>query len=302
MKRDGIVASSGSVGSLATGGSLGVEQACRVPAVYARRSMRLATHRGTPMSARELPEVTVHLPGSGVTGLDQDEEYCVVEVDGRRRRIRFHDYGQVFSVPGLYERLFEEILCCNSPRVVTQLLQDELHTAGRDPRDLSVLDLGAGNGLVGAELAEMGAGPIVGVDLLDEARSAAARDRPGLYDDYLVLDMARSTETALQRLRAHQPDCLTCVAALGFNDVPPRAFANAFNLVSTPGWVAINLQERFLDGADKSGFSALLADMFERGAMVERARLRYRHRLSADGTPLHYVALVAEKQADVAVD
>lgn len=32
--------------------------------------------------------------------IDQDEEWCEVVVDGERRRIRFHDYSEVFKIPG----------------------------------------------------------------------------------------------------------------------------------------------------------------------------------------------------------
>lgn len=254
------------------------------------------------MRERERPDLTVRLPGDGAAGLDQDEEYCLVEIDGVRRRIRFHDYGEVFGVPGLYEHLFTELLCCNSPRVVTRLLHEELISAGEDPGDLAVLDFGAGNGLVAAELADIGASPIVGLDLIEEAKDAAERDRPGLYHEYLVADMAAPSEDDVRRLRAHHVSCLVCVAALGFGDVPPQAFANAFNLVSTPGWVAFNIRERFFEETDdESGFSTLLARMLAQGTITERARLRYRHRLSVDGTPLHYVAMVAEKRADVAL-
>jgi hypothetical protein len=36
--------------------------------------------------------------------LTQDEEWCVVRLNGEWREIRLHDYDELFSVPGLYER------------------------------------------------------------------------------------------------------------------------------------------------------------------------------------------------------
>ncbi|MGH3822900.1 MAG: methyltransferase, partial [Pseudonocardiaceae bacterium] len=48
--------------------------------------------------------------------LAQDEEWCEVVVEGERRRIRFHDYHEIYSIPGLYERLFYDTLGCESPR------------------------------------------------------------------------------------------------------------------------------------------------------------------------------------------
>lgn len=254
------------------------------------------------MPASRVSEFSIQLPNADSASLDQDEEYCVVEVDGRRKRVRFHDYGEIFKVRGLYEFLFEKTLRCNSPNVVAELLHEELLAEGEDPKNLQVLDFGAGNGMVAEELARIGADSIVGVDLLEEAKAAAERDRPGLYEDYVAVDMTEPPEDDLEALAQRDFNCLTCVAALGFGDVPPEAFANAFNLVSTPGWVAFNIRERFVEDGDESGFSALLTRMFDEGTLIERARLRYPHRISVSGDPLHYVAVVAEKQGDIAAD
>lgn len=232
-------------------------------------------------------------------GLDQDEEWCEVEVNGERRRIRFHDYAAIYEIPGLYEHLFGELLECNSPDVVCGLLRDALHGAGIDPGTLSVLDFGAGNGMVGERLDDCGAGSIVGVDLLPEARDAALRDRPGVYDDYLAVDLSALTDDQRATLEAHDFDALACVAALGFGDVPPVAFAEAFNLVSSPGWIAFNLRERFLDDEDAGGFGAFIARMFDEGVLEEHARRSYTHRISVAGEPLTYVAVVARKLRDV---
>ena len=48
-------------------------------------------------------------------------------------------------------------------------------------------------------------------------------------------------------LMRHDFDLMTCVAALGFGDIPPLAFAEAFNLVGSPGWIAFNIRDRFLE-------------------------------------------------------
>jgi SAM-dependent methyltransferase len=243
-------------------------------------------------------EVAIHLPDVTPGSLDQDQEYCEVEIEGRRRRVRFHAYHEIFSVPGLYESLFEKLLDCNSPGVVTSLLNEELAFEGEEPESLRVLDFGAGNGMVAEELTRIGVDSIVGVDILEVAKEAAERDRPGIYADYLATDMTAPAPPDLQALERHDFNCLTCVAALGFGDVPPAAFVNAFNLVSAPGWVAFNIRERLLGSQDESGFSALLHQMFDEGVMVERAREQYPHRRSTAGDRIPYVAMVAEKRAD----
>lgn len=241
-------------------------------------------------------------PRQAVGGLDQNEEWCEIELDGERRRIRLHDYAAIYDVPGLYEQLFAEQLACSSPQVVCDLLGSELDEAGVDPAALTALDFGAGNGMVGELVADLGVDSIVGIDLLPEARDAALRDRPGLYDDYLALDISELGCGDRAELEGHDFDVMTCVAALGFGDIPPIAFAEAFNLVSSPGWIAFNLRERLLDDEDPTGFGAFIPRMLNEGVLEERARMSYTHRVSVAGEPLTYLALVAAKRRDVPMD
>ena len=246
-------------------------------------------------------ELSLPPPQAG-SGLDQDEEWVEVELDGERRRIRLHDYGAIYDVPGLYEQVFYERLNCNSPDVVCGLLRAELERDGVDPAALTALDFGAGNGMVGELLADMGVASLVGIDLLPEARTAAHRDRPGLYEAYHVLDLSELRRSERARLDDHDFDLMVCVAALGFGDVPPIAFAEAFNLVAAPGWIAFNIRERFVEDEDSSGFGAFIGRMFDEGVLEERARVSYTHRVSVAGEPLTYLAIVACKQRDVPLD
>src|SRR3954451_9784224 len=230
---------------------------------------------------------------------DQDHEWCRVTVNGAKRKIRFHDYHEIYSVPGLYECLFYEHLACCSPQVVCGLLEDSLAATGVPSSMLRVLDLGAGNGMAGEELAELGADMIAGVDLLPEAAAAAERDRPGVYDDYLVLDLTELSGARRRELRKRLFNALVSVAALGFGDIPPRAFAEAFNLVSDGGWIAFNIKEHFLDDGEPTGFSRLIGKLLETGIVEQRAEKVYTHRLATNGDRLDYVAIVGIKRSDV---
>ena len=234
--------------------------------------------------------------------VDQDEEWCEVGVNGDARKLRFHDYGELYSVPGLYEQLFYEELECRSPETVCGLLLEELDKASVDPTDLRVFDVGAGNGMVGEELDRLGAGTLVGVDIIEEAAEATERDRPGLYDDYFVIDLTDIPADARKELEARRFNCLTSVAALGFGDIPPRAFAEAYNLVSDGGWLAFTIKEDFLGDEDKTGFSQLIEMMLDQGNLELRGQRRYRHRLSMMREPLHYVAMAARKRREVPLD
>jgi SAM-dependent methyltransferase len=244
-------------------------------------------------------EVSFSTRGGGAT---QDEEWCEITVDGERRRIRFHDYDEIFQVPGLYERIFHDHLQCRSPQEVCKLLAEELAKAGAAPDGMRAIDVGAGNGLVAEELRRIGVGPIVGADIIPEAAEAAERDRPELYEDYVVCDLTDLDDAERTRLAPEPADCMTTVAALGFADIPPAAFAAAFNLVRPGGWIAFNIKADFLDNGDRSGFKELILRMFDEGLLTECARRRYRHRMSITGEELMYVAVVGVKRGDIPED
>lgn len=240
----------------------------------------------------------IALPEPGLS-MEQDAEWCVVRIDDEWEQIRFHDYDEVYAVPGLYERLFYGILQCKSPATVCGLLEQEVRRTGSTPQNLRVLDLGAGNGMVGEELANLGVKTIVGVDNIEAAADATKRDRPGIYEDYLVTDIADVSDRRRVQLAGYEFNCLTCVAALGFGDIPPAAFVKAYDLVATGGWIAFNIKDDFLDGHDTSGFSRLIKAMNQEGALSIQVRKRYQHRLATDGRPLYYTAIVGIKLRDV---
>jgi predicted TPR repeat methyltransferase len=241
----------------------------------------------------------LRLPSVQQRRVSQDAEWCEVVVSGETRRIRFHDYDEVFKIPGLYEELFYRQLECCSPFRVANLIEDLLADYGQAPSDLRLLDIGAGNGMVGEELRARGVETIVGVDIIPEAKEATYRDRPEVYNDYFVTDLTDVPEQDEEELRKHDFNCMTTVAALGFGDIPPAAFLKALDLIDTPGWVAFNIKEDFLHEEDNSGFSRLVRLLSRERIIQIQAYRRYQHRLSIAGEPLHYVGMVARKLCDV---
>jgi hypothetical protein len=124
---------------------------------------------------------------------------------------------------------------------------------------------------------------------------AARRDRPGVYDDYVVADLEDLAPADRQRLRKRSLNCLITVAALGFGDVPPTAFARGYNLIADGGWLAMTIKEDFLDPGENSGFGQLVHQMIAHRSLEIHAHHRYCHRVSIAGEKLFYVALVARK-------
>jgi SAM-dependent methyltransferase len=231
--------------------------------------------------------------------LGQDEVFFSLVENGKNRRFRFHDYAEIYKRPGLYEQLFYDRLKCNSPVKVADLLKRALNTVREPVNELRVLDLGAGNGMMGEVLKQDGVARLVGADIIPEARDAAYRDRSEVYDDYYVADFRQLDTDMLEDLQEWSFDCLTCVAALGFGDIPPRAFFNAMKLLRTKGWLAFNIKETFLDSEEQTGFSRLVRELiFSKYLDIYHLEL-YRHRLSMEGTQLFYYALVGRMTASI---
>ena len=227
----------------------------------------------------------------------QNLEWCELLERDRWQKLRFHDYDQIYTRPGLYEHLFYGLLECRSPRRVIGLL--EAVRRDRNAGSVSAVDLGAGNGIVGEELRRAGASMVVGIDILPEARDAAARDRPGVYDDYLVDDFTQPRPASIRSLESARPDVLACVAALGFGDIPPLAFYNAASAIKIGGHLAFNIKEEFLDESYTHGFSELIRRLLKERVMRLEAWVRYRHRLSVSGRSLFYTAIVATKLQEI---
>jgi SAM-dependent methyltransferase len=249
---------------------------------------------------QEISDIEIRLPDGGAA-LDQDEEWYEVAISGETHRIRFHDYARTFSLPGVYEHLFYDALECDSPRTVCALLEEQLASEDREPEELRILDVGAGNGMVGERLQEMGADQIVGVDIIEEAAEATERDRPGVYDDYHVVDLTEIPESTQEELATRRFNCMTSVAALGFDDIPPDAFAEAFNLIEPGGLIGLSIKEEMVSGEDSSGFSRLIDNGIATHALDVKLERRYRHRLNTNGEPLYYVAMVVQKGSELPV-
>ncbi len=239
----------------------------------------------------------ISFPVSDPHALDQDEAYFLLKEGGVEERIRFHDYDRIYDHPGLYEQLFYQRLRCASPQKAKDLLAKVLHENRVELNELRVLDLGAGNGMVGDLL---DAARVVGVDISEHARQACERDRPNAYDAYYSIDMCRIEPAMLEELRRWKLDCLTCIAALGFGDIPVLAFANAFNLIVEGGWIVFNIKETFLQGSDRSGFSMLVKHLLLSDTLQVHHLERYRHGYSIDGRALFYYVLVGRKAANIA--
>ena len=262
----------------------------------------MATPAETPLHLAELPEahsgsapVLLPPPDDPNAG---DPEYCLVDEGGSWQPIRLEEHSFFWERPGVYEYLVRDLLEGQAAKTICRLLAREVESVGSHIERLRLLDFGAGNGWVGGELAELGAQWIFGIDRSPAAASAAARDNPGVYEEYLVMDMRRLSEAQRDRLMHFDFSGLASVEPLGADEPPPNAFTEAFNILAPGGWVAFHLHEEALLGQRESRFAPLIRQMVESGAISLQARERYRHRLTTQGDPLVHVAFVGRKQRD----
>ncbi|MFI9380590.1 methyltransferase domain-containing protein [Kutzneria sp. NPDC052558] len=213
-----------------------------------------------------------------------DGEYVALADD---EVVHLHDYPRIYAVPGLYEHIVQDLLQCRSPQVVAEAF---LRLAP-DPAALTVLDFGSGTGLVGELLRSGGATRVIGVDALPAARDACLRDRPTTYSDYLLGDLASTTDPLLPQLRAHHPTALISAGAFGGTHAPPAALLNALSLLPPNAPFALTIHEQWLDPSDQDGFGPAIADLLDRGDLVLTERTRFLHRLTTTGAPIFYELL-----------
>lgn len=209
--------------------------------------------------------------------------------------VHLHDYERIYGVPGLYEHIVEGLLRCRSPQVATDGLGRALVRLGLEPGELVLLDLGAGTGAVGELASDLGVRTVIGVDALEAARAACLRDRPGIYRDYLVGDLAAPSPELLARLRGHRPTGLISAGAFGGTHAPPAALLNAIALLPNGGPVVFTIDERWMQSDEPGGFRTPVSELFVSGRLLLLHRSRFQHRVSTVGDPIHYELVVAAK-------
>jgi SAM-dependent methyltransferase len=241
----------------------------------------------------------IQFPKAELGNFNQDKAYFYLQGSGGNRKIRFHDYDEIYQIEGLYEQIFYDRLKCTSPSKVASILESAVKQYQDNFTELRVLDLGAGNGIMGEELKKRGISRLIGVDIIPEAYDATIRDRPGIYDAYYVEDFTKLDDDKKEEIISWQCDCMVTVAALGFDDIPTNAFIEAFNIIKSEAWVAFNIKETFFDRTDDSGFSKMIRELIFSKYLDIYYIERYRHRLSIDGVPLYYFAITGWKNSDV---
>jgi SAM-dependent methyltransferase len=219
---------------------------------------------------------------------ETDGEYIALS---EHETVHLHEYNRIYAVPGLYEHVVQERLRCTSPQVAAAGFLRAAATLGLEPGSMTVLDVGAGTGLVGELVRHGGVGQVVGVDALAAARAASLRDRPGAYADYVVGDFLRADELR-EALRPYALGGLVSAGAFGGTHATPRALRNALSVLRPGAPVAFTIDERWMDESDPDGFGAAVEQLVAGGRLTVLERTRFQHRVTTTGEPVFYQLVV----------
>ena len=227
----------------------------------------------------------------------KEEYFYLLTETGQKRLLRIHDYTEVYQVPGLYEHLVCDKLKYQAPQVISKLLIEQAVEDNITVNDLVVLDVGAGNGISGKVLADLGVNSIVGLDIIPEAATATQRDYPGVYRQYYVEDLTCLREKTHQELVSQKFNVLLMSGSL--YHLPFKAFYNALNLITVGGWLAVSLRQAVI-GQEKSGNAYhLFKELINNKTLEIVTKKTYQQRLSANGEPLMGAAIIAKKRTKI---
>ena len=213
--------------------------------------------------------------------------------DGRTEELRLHDYERLYSLPGVYEQIVQNRLGCRSPAQLASMLAAAVDRVGWDRSAVRVLDVAAGNGVSGEALAAEGLEPVLGTDIVPAAQAAAARDRPGLYGAYLILDLLALSAEDRRAVRGWAANALACVAPVGdcSQQLPPLALTAAAELLEPDAVIAYMLDPGA--GAPDVVTPAFWAEHLGAGTRAEELeRRRYVHRYTVNGEPFEMECVV----------
>ncbi len=238
-------------------------------------------------------EFPVYFPEA--TDLSQGQEYFFIEKDGKKEQVQLHDYLKIYSVPWLYEEVLYELLKCNTPVAICDLLEKVLRETETNPLDLRVLEIGAGSGIFAQHLRGLGIKRITGLDILEIAHQAAERDRPGLYDDYYVADLTDLSSEAHKELADQEFNCVAVASATGWgNHIPVLGFATAFELLAQGGWFIFHVK-RDKDDAECLELCDWIDTLVGSRKMRVLANESCFHRYSIDNKPIFYDVIIGSK-------
>lgn len=216
----------------------------------------------------------------------QGDEFFVVVRGDERLQINIHDYDAIYAVPGLYEHVLQLRLQCRSPQTMAAALSARVAASEGAGAGVRCLDVGAGSGMSGAALSVAGLTPTVGLDVSPVAAAAVQRDRPGLYERYVVGALGEIDLPPL--INTYRLNALVSSAALTGGHIEPDVLAETWAAFAPGDWLAFTCLAERADQA-RAGFEAWTDFELDE---------QFLHRTLTTGEPVFFRVLVGRRRAE----
>ncbi len=218
--------------------------------------------------------------------------------DGTQKMLHAWDYKSMFKHPFLYDEYYGQYLKLDAPRIIWSYFQDVLKKQ-EENNPLRILDIAAGSGQLGSEIRKSNAEChiLVGLDILTEAKQATLRDRPGIYDDYCVLDLANLANNDLRYLKSLDPNCIFIISATGggdttdehnYKDVELEEYKTLLSIVSSGSFFIFNVREHYTPG------QKIILDFLKKYCKVVGHKVHF-HRYLTNGEPINFQTFILKK-------
>ncbi|EAY30464.1 methyltransferase domain-containing protein [Microscilla marina] len=206
-------------------------------------------------------------------GTSQGSETFKVDfANGAEKVFKTWDYASIYSYPKLYSRLYCDLLDYKAYEELSCLL---LKYAAKTHKELNVLDLACGSGLMGKALKEnsnVDIKSLVGVDILPEAIDALNRDYPEIYDDtFIVKNVIKN-----KNLTKYDFNCITISG--GANHIELEDLKSYVNLLNENAYIVFNL----LTDKDDYRRSRILGWLEQEMSLCESKIYNHRRLMSGD--------------------
>jgi hypothetical protein len=247
----------------------------------------------------EMRSYDIILPST--QGLGSCEEYFFVTLDGEQRKIHLHDYPTIYQFPWLYEAVVYQRLGCDSPRGICRMLQKVFAEHNVDATSLQMLELGAGSGIFAEHLKKaLHIGKIYGLDIHEEARIAAYRERRDVYSGYYVADLTSlSTEVCAALSQQQFTFVGFASAASRKNHIPVAGIEQAWHFLEPDGWFLCHAGQAKPDDPDQA--CTYLHQWIKRKIEHQEFALMHReacfHRYSTSGEKIFYDVIIGVKKS-----
>lgn len=238
-------------------------------------------------------EYSIRFPD--LSDLPQGDEFFFLKANGKEKKLKLHDYEEIYKYPMLYEKVLYELLKCNTPHAICNLFSDALTKSSVNPNDLNVLEIGAGSGIFGEYLKNMGINSLAGLDIYEVAKEAAMRDRPGLYRDYYIADLTKLPKEICTEIKDKQYNCVAVASATGWgNHIPVIGFEAAFNLLVEGGWFVYHVK-RDEEDPDCLELCEWIDKLIAKNELQLKEKESCFHRYSIDNKPIYYDVIIGTK-------